>query len=127
MKLASDVTEVLDIDLHHTHVITFEDTQLCETFIQSFLSYLQKKPQKDEHYAHFITDGYETINVQKFHPIILNCGDRNILGQKVIEDQVLNHFENQIIYDEKTNKIFNEFEESLNIFKQSLGIYDDYY
>ncbi|REI17907.1 hypothetical protein [Staphylococcus felis] len=127
MKIASDVTEVLEIYEGQTHVISFSNTSLCETFIESFLNYLNRKPIVDHHFAHFITDHYDTINAKNFKPIILNCGILNILSEKVIEDQVFKRFEDQIMYDEHTHMVFQKFEQSLNTFKYALEIKDPFY
>ncbi|WP_257976121.1 hypothetical protein [Staphylococcus pseudintermedius] len=88
MKIASHVTEVLEIKEQSLNIITFEDTDLCGMFIQNFMDYMTNKPVVENQFAHFISDDYETINSKNFHPIILNGGDRDVLGQKLIEEKV---------------------------------------
>ncbi|MBI5974696.1 hypothetical protein [Staphylococcus canis] len=127
MKIASDVTEVLDIEAVSTNVITFESSQHCDTFIQSFLNYLNKKPPIDHHFAHFITDNYDTIPIQQFNPIILNCGDRDLLKQKIIEEYVYKQFEHQVSTDANVNALYQKFEQSLRLFNYALGIQDTHY
>ncbi|QHW37592.1 hypothetical protein GZH82_09740 [Staphylococcus ursi] len=127
MKIASHVTEVLEIKEESVNIITFEDTALCGTFIQDFMDYMTNKPVVENQFAHFISDDYETISPKNFHPIILNCGDRNLLGQKLIEEKVYQIFEEQIINYEKANHSFLKFEQSLIDLKNTLGIYDDDY
>lgn len=127
MKIASHVTEILEIKEQSLNIITFEDTDLCGMFIQNFMDYMTNKPVVENQFAHFISDDYETINSKNFHPIILNGGDRDVLGQKLIEEKVYQIFEEQIIKCETTNYEFLKFEQSLTHLISSLGIYDSDY
>lgn len=127
MKIASHITEVLKLKERSMNIITFEDTNQCEAFIQNFTDYMMNKEVEDSQFAHFISDDYETMSPKNFNPIILNCGDRNLLGQKLIEDKVYQIFEEQIINYEVANHSFLKFEQSLIDLKNTLGIYDDDY
>lgn len=127
MRISTDVSPVIDVEQYHINAISFQDTHQANEFISRINEYGKSKQEDSEIYFHFIDDDLNIINQSKFNPIVLNCGDINVLKDKSVSDSILKTFENRIHNDHNIYQLYENFRIEMDKLISNLIIKDSLY
>lgn len=127
MKIASNLSAVIDIHEKKINTIAFEDTFQCNEFIRNLLNYLNSKEDGDDLFSELIDEDITTVNVKSFHSIVINCGTLDLISEKQMKDAILRQFEKDCLGNEDIGMIYQKIEKEISSLASKLKIKDEHY
>lgn len=127
MKIASNLSAVIDIKEREINAITFEDTFQCNEFIRNLLNYLHSKEDGDDLFSELIDDDISTLNVRSFHSIVVNCGTLDLISEKQMKDAILRKLEMDCLGNEEIGQVYERIEREMSLLSSLLKIKDEDY
>ncbi|TDM12134.1 hypothetical protein [Macrococcus lamae] len=127
MKIASNLSAVIDINEKELNVIAFEDTYQCNEFIRNLLNYLCSKEDGDDLFSELIDEDISTVNVKSFHSIVINCGTLDLISEKQMKDALLKRIEHDCMGSEDIGKVYEKIEREIGRLTSLVKINDEQY
>lgn len=127
MKIASNLSAVIDIKDKEINVIAFEDTYQCNEFIRNLLNYLCSKEDGDDLFSELIDEDISTVNVKSFHSIVINCGTLDLISEKQMKDALLKRIEHDCRGNEDIGKVYKNIEREIGKLASLVKINDEQY
>ncbi|TDL98240.1 hypothetical protein ERX27_03630 [Macrococcus brunensis] len=127
MKIASNLSAVIDINEKKINTIAFEDTYQCNEFIRNLLNYLCSKEDGDDLFSELIDEDISTVNVKSFHSIVINCGTLDLISEKQMKDALLKRIESDCRGREDIGQVYEKIEREIGRLASLVKIDDEQY